>query len=146
MARFHFIHLRSSPVRGGVQALVSQRTLKALRLDDDENDADADEPLGPGWFGSSRDLVSGLDVHEGLSSSDATLNDWLAACLHAAAPADSALAAEGHEQPGAGLVPASPHGAFGDAVQFGDLGLAVAAEVTHLDEFSEFGIDGLELV
>ena len=144
MARFHFIHLRNSPVRGDVQALVSQRTLKALRLDD-ENDTDTDEPLGPGWFGSSWDLVSGLEVREGLLSSDAALNDSLDLCLRAA-PADSAFAAEGHEQPGAGLVPAAPHGAFGDAVQFGDLGLAVAAEVTHLDEFSEFGIDGLELV
>ena len=146
MARFHFIPLRSTAVRGDVQAQISQCTLKALHLaGENDADADADESLGPGWFGSSWDLVSGLDVREGLSSSDAALDDWLATCL-CAAPADSALAAEGHEQPGAGLVPAAPHGAFGDAVQFGDLGLAVAAEVTHLDEFSEFGIDGLELV
>ena len=145
MARFHFIHLRSTPVRGELHALVSQRTLKALHLDD-QSDVDADEPLGPGWYGSSWELVSGLDVREGLSSSsDAMLNDWLASRVHAA-PVGSALAAESHEQPGPGLVPTSPHGALGDAVQLGDLGLAVAAEVTHLDEFSEFGIDGLELV
>jgi hypothetical protein len=143
MARFHFINLRSTPVRGGVQAQVSQRTLKALHLADE---GDADESLGPGWFGSSWDLVSGLEVREGLLSSDAALNDWLASCLRAAPADSSTLAAEGHEQPGACLVPAAPHGAFGDAVQLGDLGLAVAAEVTHLDEFGEFGIDGLELV
>ena len=145
MASFHFINLRSTAVRGNVQAQVSQRTLRALHIDD-ENDSDADESLGPGWFGSSWDLVSGLEVREGLLSSDAALDDWLALCLRAVPADSSALAAEGHEQPGACLVPATPHGAFCDAVQFGDLGLAVAAEVTHLDEFSEFGVDGLELV
>lgn len=80
---------------------------------------------GPGWFDSSWDLIHGLEVRE-----------W---------PLGSTLA-ERDEQPGARLVPPAPHGAFVDALQLGDLDLAVAAEITHLDQFGEFGIDGLELV
>jgi hypothetical protein len=144
MARFYF-NLRSSTLhRGAVHALVSQRTLRALNLADEDDDAD--RPLGPGWFGSSWDLQCGLEVHEGLLPSDAPAHDWLALCLRLrAVRADSDVAAERHEQPGARLVPAAAHGAIGDTVQFGDFGFAVAAEVTHLDEFSQFGIDGLEL-
>lgn len=88
-------------------------------------DGEPDHAVGPGWFDSSWDLVHGLEVRE---------------CL----PADSGFAAECNEQPGTGLVPAAAHRAFGDTVQFGDLGLAVAAEVAHLDQFSQIGIDGLE--
>jgi len=141
MARFRF-NLRRVTATPTPHPLVSQRALRALAQDDDDDAAD--EPVGPGWFESSQDLVSGLEVQES-SPSDAWLNDWLAACARAAAPG-SAAAAQGDEQPGAGLVPAASHGALGDAQQFGDLGLAVAPEVTHLDEFSEFGIEGLELV
>ena len=100
---------------------VSHRSLRALNL----SDVESRDAVGPGWFDSSWDLVRGLDVLEG-------------------PPAGSGLAAECDEQPGTRLFPAPAHCAFGDAVQFGDLGLAVAAEVAHLDEFSEFGIDGLE--
>ena len=102
---------------------------------------------GPGWFDSSWDLVRGLEVREGLPG-DARLHEWLCAWLRdepAAQCAPSALA-ERDEQPGARLVPAAPHGALVDTLQFGDLDLAVAAEVTHLDQFGEFGIDGLQLV
>ena len=143
MARFQF-HSRSALAGHAARPMVSQRTLKALRLSDSADDRAADdEPLlGPGWFDSSWDLESGLDVREA-APSDTPLNDWLAWCLRAAAE-DSA--AQRDEQPGARLVPASAHGALGDAEELGDLGLAVAAEVTHLDEFSQFGIDGLELV
>ena len=136
MARFHF-SLRSRVSTALAHPVVSQRSLRALKL----VDADADEWAGPGWFDSSGDLMRGLDVCEALPS-DAQMTDWLDQCLRDA----SATAAQRDEQPGAGLVPAAPHGAFGDAVEFGDLGLAVAPEVTHLDEFSEFGIDGLELL
>ena len=139
MARFRFNLRRNLPARA-THPVVSCRALAALELVDET----AEEPVGPGWFESSQDLVSGLEVQESLPS-DMWLNDWLAACARAATP-DSAAVAERDEQPRAGLVPASPHGALGDAQQFGNLGLAVAAEVTHLDEFSEFGIDGLELV
>jgi hypothetical protein len=138
MARFHFNSNRALAGRTA-HPTVSQRTLKALHLDDSADD----EPLGPGWFDSSWDLVRGLEVREA-APSEAPLNDWLAWCLNAAA-ADSG-ATQRDEQPGARLVPAAPHGALGDAQQLGDLGLAVAAEVAHLDEFSQFGIDGLELV
>ena len=136
MARFHF-SLRSRVSTALAHPVVSQRSLRALNL----VEADADEWAGPGWFDSSGDLMRGLDVREELPS-DAQMTDWLDQCLRGA----SAAAAQRDEQPGAGLVPAAPHGALGDAVEFGDLGLAVAAEVTHLDEFSEFGIDGLELL
>ncbi len=165
MARFHF-NSRSALAGRAARPMVSQRTLKALHLDE----AAADEPLGPGWFDSSWDLVCGLDVREA-APSDTPLNDWLAWCLQAAAETqtppgrpkaaerphggqersdvgavNSSAAAQRDEQPGARLVPAPPHGALGDAEQLGDFGLAVAAEVAHLDEFSQFGIDGLELV
>ena len=142
MARFHCLIRPFAALVGG-QAVVSARTLRALRLDD------GDVPClqGPGWFDSSWELIRGLEVNEG-SPSDARLNDWLEACLRstaAARPVVSAVA-QRHEQPGARLVPAAPHGALGHALQFGDLGFGVAAEVAHLDQFSEFGIDGLELV
>ena len=101
-------------------------------------------PHGPGWFDSSWDLAHGLDVHEGLPA-DAPLHAWLEHALRAS-PANSVSVTERDEQPGAGLVPAPAYGALGDAVELGDLGLAVAAEVAHLDQFGQFGIDGLELV
>ena len=144
MARFHF-NQRSALAGRDVRPMVSQRTLKALRLDDsaDENTVNDEPLLGPGWFDSSWDLVCGLDVREA-AASDTPLNDWLVWCLKAAA--EDLSAAQRDEQPGACLVPAPAHGALGDAEQLGDLGLAVAAEVAHLDEFSQFGIDGLELV
>ena len=50
-----------------------KRALRALAQDDDDDAAD--EPVGPGWFESSQDLVSGLEVQESLPS-DAWLNDW----------------------------------------------------------------------
>jgi hypothetical protein len=105
----------------------------------------SDPPPGPGWFESSWDLERGLEVREGLPA-DARLHEWLAACL-LAAPASrvSSAFAERDEEPGARLVPAAPHGAVGHALQLGDLELAVAAEVAHLDQFGEFGVDRLEL-
>ena len=135
MAHFRF---QQRSIRGSFaeHPAVAHRTLKALKL----VDAEVDEPVGPGWFDSSSDLMRGLEVLEG-AASDAPLNDWLALCLRTASGG-----AQRDEQPSAGLVPAAAHRALGDTVQLGDLGLAVAPEVTHLDEFSEFGIDGLELV
>jgi hypothetical protein len=100
---------------------------------------------GPGWFESSWDLVRGLEVREGLPS-DARLHEWLDAWLRDERGAAPSALAQRDEQPGARLVPAAPHGALVHALQLGDLGLAVAAEVTHLDQFGEFGIDGLQLV
>ena len=143
MARVQF-KVRSIVVTRLARPAVSQRSLRALALVDDQDD---EVPQGPGWFDSSWELIRGLEVNEG-SPSDARLNDWLEACLRstaAARPVVSAVA-QRHEQPGARLVPAAPHGALGHALQFGDLGFGVAAEVAHLDQFSEFGIDGLELV
>ena len=70
------------------QAMVSMRTLRALALAVEEPTAPqlaADEaaPLhGPGWFDSSWDLESGLDVREGLPG-DARLSEWLTLCLRA---------------------------------------------------------------
>ena len=139
MARFHF-SVRSLAAGTGARAVVAPRTL-AFDLT-----ALGDAPQGPGWFDSSWELVRGLEVREGLPS-DARLTEWLEARPRPDPASRTASAAtERHEQPGARLVPAAPHGALGHAVQFGDLGLAVAAEVTHLDQFSEFGIDGLELL
>ncbi len=105
---------------------------------------------GPGWFDSSWDLLRGLEVREGLPG-DARLHEWLAVCLagevpRQPAPVASSGRAERDEQPGPRLLPATAHRAVGDALQLGDLGLAVAAEVAHLDQFSQFGIDRLELV
>ena len=120
MTRLHF-NLRR--ILGDQQppSAVAHRALRALNL----ADAESDEAVGPGWFESSWDLVRGLEVREGPL-------------------AGSGFAAECDEQPGACLVPAAAHRAFGDAVKIGDLGLAVAAEITHLDEFGQFGINGLE--
>ena len=140
MARFYF-DLRSSIGGARAHGVVSHRSLKALNLIEDDEGAQ-----GPGWFDSSWELIRGLEVREG-TPGDARLNEWLAACRRCEREPDAAsTVAQRHEQPGARLVPAAPHGALGDALQFGDLDFAVAAEVTHLDEFSEFGIDGLELV
>ena len=137
MARFHFDqNERLDPCTR--PAIGSARTPRAF--DADESCSNAAQ--GPGWFESSWDLIRGLDVHEG-SPGDARLSEWLEACLRA--EPISALA-QRHEQPGARLVPAPAHGALVDALQLGDLDLAVATEVAHLDEFGEFGIDGLELV
>ncbi len=139
MARFRF-NLRNLLPGRAAHPAVSYRTLRALNLAGPTRDA----PLGPGWFESSWELVRGLDVREKLSS-DTPPSDWLALCLRAA-PAASAGVAQRHEQPRAGLVPAAAHRALDDAMEFGDLRFAVAAEVAHLDEFGEFGIDGLELL
>ena len=70
------------------QAMVSMRTLRALALAAEEPTgpclaADEEEQVnGPGWFDSSWDLESGLDVREGLPG-DARLNEWLTVCLRA---------------------------------------------------------------
>jgi hypothetical protein len=141
MTRFH-LNLRSRIAAATTRAVVSQRTLQGLRLDAacvDHQPASQ----GPGWFDSSWDLIRGLDVREG-PPGDARLNEWLAGWLRLDLAAASAVA-ERDEQPSASLVPAAAHGALVDTLQLGDLDLAVAAEVTHLDQFSEFGIDGLEL-
>ncbi len=142
MARFQFnLPRRLDPATFGCShAAVSSRALRSLGLWPDSESTD-----GPGWFDSSWDLVRGLEVREGVPD-DAPLEAWLQACV--AAPPHwtrASTLAQGHEQPGAGLVPAPPHGAFGDALQFGDLDLGVATEVAHLDDFGQFGIEGLEL-
>lgn len=116
MTRLHFNLSRILGDRGPTLA-ASNRALGSPN--------ERDEGGGPGWFDSSWDLVHGLEVREGPL-------------------AGSGLAAECDEQPGARLVPAAAHRAFGDTLQLCDLGFAVAAEVTHLDEFGQFGIDGLE--
>jgi hypothetical protein len=41
-----------------------------------------DALAGPGWYDSSRELLRGLDVHEGLPG-DASLGEWLEHCLRA---------------------------------------------------------------
>ena len=88
MARFHF-SLGGYQLQVTTAAVVSMRTLRALSLtDDDERNgaalaAEVEAPLkGPGWFDSSWDLVSGLEVREGLPG-DARLNEWLSVCLRA---------------------------------------------------------------
>ena len=141
MARFQF-KVSNIVVNFSARAAVSQRTLRALQLDGDD-----DLPQGPGWFDSSWELIRGLEVSDAVPF-DAGLDDWLKCCVRAASSAAHATSAvaERDEQPGARLVPAAPHGALGHALQLGDLGFAVAAEVAHLDQFSEFGIDGLELL
>jgi hypothetical protein len=45
---------------------------------------------GPGWFDSSWDLRSGLEVHEGLPG-DAQLHEWIEACLRSAPVASAVL-------------------------------------------------------
>ena len=89
MARFNF-SLGGYSVQVQRRAVVSLRTLRALRLaDDDRVDgclAEAQvaaremEPQGPGWFDSSWEPGRGLEVSEGLPG-DAWLNEWLAVCL-----------------------------------------------------------------
>jgi hypothetical protein len=146
MARFQFNQHSIAATLAARQA-VSAHTLRALELTPDD-----ERPQGPGWFESSWELIRGLEVSEA-ASFDARTSDWLEACARAAADAPTRSAGsarstvpERHEQPRARLVPAAAHGALGDALQLADLDFAVAAEVTHLDEFGEFGIDGLELL
>ena len=144
MARFH-CQLRNAIAGPFAVPLVSLRTLEALNLVAADDECD-DAAQGPGWFDSSWDLTRGLEVHEGLPG-DARLHEWLAVCLHDARSASAP--ARRHEQHGAILVPVAAHGAFVDAAQRGDLGLAVAIDVARLDavdEFGEFGIEGLELL
>jgi hypothetical protein len=140
MARFQF-KVSNIVVNFSERDALSQRSVQALHLDG------ADQlPQGPGWFDSSWELIHGLEVSDALPF-DLGLDEWLKSCVRAADTAHAASAvAQRHEQPGARLVPAAPHGALGHALQLGDLGLAVAAEVAHLDQFSEFGVDGLELL
>ena len=141
MPRFHF-NLRNLVDHAIPHAIASQHTLRAVRLGATQPDRGA-APQGPGWFDSSWELIRGLEVREG-PPSDARLVDWLAAWLRADLEAASAVT-QRNEQPSARLVPAAPHGALVDTLQLGDLDLAVAAEVTHLHYFGEFGIDHLEL-
>ena len=77
MARFHCLIRPFAALVGG-QAVVSARTLRALRLDDGE----APSLQGAGCFDSSWELGRGLDVREGLPG-DAGLYEWLAVCLRA---------------------------------------------------------------
>ena len=87
MARFNF-NLAGYQVQVQRQAVVSMRALRALAAPDDEPVApclvaDHHKPSkGPGWFDSSWDLESGLEVLEGLPG-DARLNEWLTVCLRA---------------------------------------------------------------
>lgn len=145
MARFQFglSRLVGRAARAGV--VVSPRTLHSLQRQRVVRDTTARglASPGPGWFDSSWELVRGLDVREG-PPGDQCLHEWLEACLRGE-PAGSSTAAERDEQPGACLVPPAPHRAFVDALQVGDLDLAVPAEVTHLDEFGQIGIDDLQL-
>jgi hypothetical protein len=134
MARFQF-KVSNIVANFSARTALSKRSVQALSLDNDD-----ELPQGPGWFDSSWELIRGLEVSDALPF-DGGLDDWLQSCVRAAS-----AVAQRHEQPGARLVPAAPHGALGHALQLGDLGLAVAAEVAHLDQFSEFGIDGLELL
>jgi hypothetical protein len=59
MARFQF-NQHSICARIGAHVAVSQRTLRALKLQED-----SDAVQGPGWFDSSWELVCGLEVREG---------------------------------------------------------------------------------
>lgn len=78
----------------------------------------ADEPpQGPGWFDSSWELIRGLEVHEGLPF-DARLHDRLRACLRG----------ESDARVDAALVPRR------------------TLPDQRLDPFSEFKIEGLELL
>ena len=87
MARFNF-NLAGFQVQVQRQAVVSMRALRSLDAPDDELAApclmaDHHKPSkGPGWFDSSWDLESGLEVLEGLPG-DARLNEWLTVCLRA---------------------------------------------------------------
>ena len=76
MARFHCL-IRPLARLFGRHAMVSLRTMRALQLDDQQEEPG---PHGPGWFDSSWELVRGLDVREGLPG-NAGLNEWLAVCL-----------------------------------------------------------------
>ena len=78
MARFRF-NISRILAGGPVHAAVSRRSLRALQLIDEDP-----APPGPGWFDSSRELVLGLEVREGLPGS-AGLNEWLRVCLAEAA-------------------------------------------------------------
>lgn len=153
---WHATRARAQVVHDTSPAL--DRTTAAAAADD----LDARlRPTGPGWFTSSWDLCRGLDVIEACVAGE-PLAEWSTlVARHRFEPFGlgrivgfGSRRPERHEQPGAGLVLTAAHGGFGDALQFGDLDLAVAvgaavavaAEVAHLDPFSQFRIDGLELL
>ncbi len=146
MARFHF-NLRGFSRADVIAAVVSQRTLRALHLDET---GDAQEIVqGPGWFDSSWELVHGLEVREG-APGDARLDEWLDACARAApfVASTASAAAERREPPRVRMVAAAARGGRVDALRFGDLELAgavAAAEAAPRDAFDRFGIDGLTL-
>jgi hypothetical protein len=118
---------------------IDRRSLREFEAEHAEEDSNgADTASASGWFDSSWDLRSGLDVQES-APGDTALYTWLGVWAAASAMPQR------HEKPGAGFVPAAPHCALGHAQKVADLGFGVAAEVTHLDEFGEFGIDGLQI-
>ncbi|MES2102089.1 MAG: hypothetical protein V4569_19860 [Pseudomonadota bacterium] len=124
MARFQF-SLRSFTRADGNAVVVSQRTLRALHLDDASDTQEIVQ--GPGWFDSSWELVHGLDVREGMPG-DARLDDWLDACARGVAAVTRAVRV--------------------DVLRVDDLDLAAAvaaAEAAPRDAFERFGIAGLTL-
>lgn len=140
MARFQF-NVREFVAGFTARAVVSQRTLRALDL------AGADDPpQGPGWFDSSWELIRGLEVHEGLPF-DARLHDALRACVRGERdPRPGSAPARRHEPHGAGVAPEALNVTAGRSSPNGDSAHSAAVEATHLDPFSAFGIDGLELL
>ena len=93
MARFHF-NLSSFGGQHTSAAVVSQRTLRALRLDEAGEPRDA--PQGPGWFESSWDLQQGLMVNELSDRDGAAAALWFSALDNSTAVRDSAWASARH--------------------------------------------------
>ncbi len=121
MARFQF-SLRPFLPQPAAPCL-ARRALEELQLDDA-----TDPPHGPGWFDSSWELSHGLEVDESLPG-----DDRYAAWLAARAARKAAT---------------TPRAARGDRLDIADLGcraVAPPATASSQDDFSRFGIDGLEL-
>ena len=80
MARFTstFAHVFSRPTERRERPSAPLLAAREPVLDDPDQ-----APRGPGWFDSSWDLQSGLEVREGLPG-DAQLHEWIEACLRGA--------------------------------------------------------------
>ena len=121
MARFQFSLCPFLAPRA--DAVLARRALDELRLGDA-----ADPPQGPGWFDSSWELSHGLEVDESLPGDD-RYDAWIAARA-------------------ARKAAAAPRPGRSDPLDIADLGRRAPAPRAHAapqDDFSRFGIEGLEL-
>ena len=143
MARFQF-NLRSLITTQRADPNLAQRTLRQFVHDDV-----ATSPQGPGWFDSSYELSSGLEVDEG-QPGDSRYDDWLAAraLVERRLAAHRAAARSPRKTAPTQRRVADAELDLAGVPDIGDLARAVPvapAPAGAQDDFSRFGIDDLAL-